>query len=227
MPLGPAHLRPRWKSSRPLSAFELAVGTAVVIGHNVFQALPNEVPILCAVGLLSVRLRDGGLAAIGLARPASWRSVALLALAAAAARILLGDLVVDPLTARVWPPAIAPEGASEIHGDLVQAAKWLALVWTFAAFGEEVAYRGYLQLRGADLGRRTSAAHWAAIIFASALFGVGHYYKGPPGMIDSGIAGLILGAAFLLSGRCLWTSILAHGFIDTFAVIALFLGWDS
>ena len=32
--------------SRPLSALEVAVGAAVVIGHNVFRILPNEVPIL-------------------------------------------------------------------------------------------------------------------------------------------------------------------------------------
>jgi membrane protease YdiL (CAAX protease family) len=61
----------------------------------------------------------------------------------------------------------------------------------------------------------------------SVLFGYGHYYKGPAGIIESGIAGLILGAAYMLSGRNLWTCILAHGFIDTVAVIALFFGWTS
>jgi len=61
----------------------------------------------------------------------------------------------------------------------------------------------------------------------SVLFGYGHYYKGPAGIIESGIAGLILGAAYMLSGRNLWTCVLAHGFIDTVAVIALFFGWTS
>ncbi len=46
-------------------------------------------------------------------------------------------------------------------------------------------------------------------------------------MVDSGVAGLILGAAYLLSRRNLWAAILAHGLIDTFAVIVVFLGWDS
>jgi len=41
------------------------------------------------------------------------------------------------------------------------------------------------------------------------------------------MAGLILGAAFLLSGRNLWVCILAHGFIDTFAIVALYFGWSS
>ena len=47
------------------------------------------------------------------------------------------------------------------------------------------------------------------------------------GVVDSGMAGLILGGAYLLSGRNLWTSIFAHGFIDTFAVTAEFFGWDA
>jgi hypothetical protein len=31
----------------------------------------------------------------------------------------------------------------------------------------------------------------------------------------------------VLSGRNLWVCILAHGFIDTFGVIALFFGWST
>ena len=103
----------------------------------------------------------------------------------------------------------------------------MLIVWVFAAFGEEIAYRGYLITRAADLGRGSTAAYWVAMILVAVLFGYGHYYKGPAGIIDSGIAGLILGAAYMLAGRNLWASILAHGFINTFGVIVLYFGWDS
>jgi membrane protease YdiL (CAAX protease family) len=103
----------------------------------------------------------------------------------------------------------------------------LLFVWTFAAFGEELAYRGYLLTRAADLGKRSAAAYWVGIVVVSVLFGYGHYYKGPAGVLDSGVAGLILGAAYMLSGRNLWASILAHGLIDTYAVVVLFFGWQS
>ena len=83
-----------------VSAVELLLGTAIVIGHNVFHVVPNEVPILFVLGLVSVRLRNGGLSAMGFRRPASWRRVVVIALAAAALRIVLGEFVVDPLTAR-------------------------------------------------------------------------------------------------------------------------------
>ena len=218
----PASARSRW-----ISACEFIVGAAIVIGHNVLRVIPNEVPILFVLGLISFRLRDGGWAAMGLRRPSSWTRILLIALAAAALRILLGDLVIDRITAHFWPPAIAPEGMTSIAGNVKQALSWLGLVWTFAAFGEEISYRGYLLNRAADVGARSKLAYWVAVILVSVLFGYGHYYKGPAGIIDSGFAGLILGAAYLLAGRNLWACILAHGFIDTFGVIAVFFGWAN
>jgi membrane protease YdiL (CAAX protease family) len=135
--------------------------------------------------------------------------------------------VIEPVTGRFWPPAKAPAEASDIPGHPLYALLVLAIVWVFAAFGEEIGYRGYLLTRAADVGRRSNAAYWAGMLLVSVLFGYGHYYKGPAGIVDSGIAGLILGTAYLLSGRNLWVSILGHGFIDTFGIIAVYLGWDS
>ncbi len=214
-------------AQRWLSLAELALGGAIVIGHNVYHVVPNEVPILFVLGLVSVRLRDGGWKAMGLGWPASWRRTILFALAAASVRLLLGQLVVDPLTAHFWPAAVAPADIEQVTGNLMVALRWLLLVWTFAAFGEEIGYRGYLLTRAADVGGRSRAAYWAGVLVVSVLFGFGHYYKGPAGMIDSGMAGLVLGAAYLLSGRNLWVCILAHGFIDTFGVTMLFFGWQS
>ena len=51
---------PRWPS--PL---EVLAGAELVIGHNVWSVLPNEVPILFAVGLICFRLCDEGWAATG------------------------------------------------------------------------------------------------------------------------------------------------------------------
>jgi len=153
--------------------------------------------------------------------------VVLVALAAATLRILLSEVLIDPLTQKFWPPAAAPSEAAAITGNLKIALLALVIVWSFAAFGEEIAYRGYLLTRAADLGNRTKIAYLVGVVFVSVLFGYGHYYKGPSGIIDSGVAGLILGSAYLITGRNLWTSILAHGFIDTFGVIVLYFGLDS
>ncbi|PYJ76373.1 MAG: hypothetical protein DME69_13225 [Verrucomicrobia bacterium] len=74
---------------------------------------------------------------------------------------------------------------------------------------------------------RSTIAYWLGIVLVSILFGYGHYYKGPSGIIDSGLAGLILGTAYMVAGRNLWACIFAHGFIDTFGVIDAFFGWSK
>jgi len=210
---------------RVVSALEFLLGAAVVVGHNVFHVVPNEVLILLAAGLVSARLRDRSWAALGLRRPASWTRVLGLAAAAALLRIAAGAAI-ERVLRPYWPAVVAPSEAYEITGSLRTALLILLLVWTFAAFGEEVGYRGYLLGRAAEAGGRTPAAWWTAMVLTSVLFGLGHVYKGPTGIVDSAVSGLILGTAYLVSGRVLWTSVLAHGFIDTVGVVALYFGWD-
>jgi membrane protease YdiL (CAAX protease family) len=211
--------------SRPLSALEFALGAAVVIGHNVLRVLPNEVPILFLAALVSFRLREGW-SALGFRRPASWARIIVIAVAAVALNILMG-FAIEAITARFWPPAVASSGAGLIRQSLAGALVGLLVVWTFAAVGEEVGYRAYLTKRAADLGGGARWAWWAATLAVSVLFGFGHYYKGPAGVLDAADAGLIIGAAYLISGRNLWTAIIAHGLQDTIAVIGAYWGVAS
>lgn len=219
----PIGVRP-FASSRALSCAELIVGTLIVLGHNVFRVLPNEIPILVVIGLLSFRFRDGGWSAMGFRRPDSWLRLLGIAVAAAVIALLVGELIVGPIARTFWPPPKMPSMAANIPGNPQAALKALLIVWTFAAFGEEIAYRGYLLVRGADLGARSTPAWWISMLFVSILFGFGHYYKGPAGIVESTFSGLVLGSAYLLAGRNLWASVLTHGFIDTAGVAALFFG---
>jgi membrane protease YdiL (CAAX protease family) len=212
-----------------LAAIELIVGGAAVVGHNVFHVLPNEVPILVVLALVSRRLALGhfSVSAIGFRRPGSWTRILLIAVAAAALRLVLGEYVIEPVTALVWPPERAPAGVESVTGNLRLALLYLPIVWGFAAFGEEIGYRGYLLERAADVGRRSSTAYAFALIISSMLFGIGHYYKGPTGIVNSGVAGLILGGAYLSAGRNLWAPVLAHGFMDSVVLIANYFGWTN
>ena len=159
-------------ASRALSAFEFCLGAFIVIGHNVFHIVPNEVIVLSLLGLISIRLRDGSWSAMGFKRPASWRRILLIAVVAAILRILLGQFLIEP-TAFFWPKPTAPAMANEITGNVNTALIAFLLVWTFAAFGEEIAYRGYLLTRAADVGTRSVAAYWIGVVLVSILFGYG------------------------------------------------------
>jgi uncharacterized protein len=213
---------------RCISFAELLLGSVIVIAHNVYHKVPNEVPILFVLGWISIRLRDGGWKAVGLRKPDSWWKTVVWGLVTAVLIQVAGELVVNPITAKIWRRA--PEVSSlfaDLKFNVKVALRGLLLIWTFAAFGEELGYRGYLLTRAADVGNRSKYAYWTALIVVSVLFGYGHYYKGPPGIVESAVSGLILGGAYLLSGRNLWVPILAHGLSDTFALVVVFFGWAN
>src|SRR6516162_3028629 len=216
-------VRPR---ARWFSLLELVLGVFIVLGHNIFHILPNEVPVLFVLGWISLRWRNDGWKYVGLSRPQSWWKTVALAGTAAAILLLGSELVVEPLAHRIWPE---PEHVSNViesgASGWRQALAGLLIVWTFASFGEEMCYRDYLLTRAGDVFGRSNLAYWAAMMVVSLLFGFGHYYKGPSGVLDSTYSGFVLGVVFLLSGRNLWTPILAHGIADTVAVFAVFMGW--
>lgn len=215
--------------ARALSAGEFAFGALIVIGHNVFRLVPNEVPILALLAIASMRLREGSWrwGALGFRRPKSWSRIVLIALGAAALRLLLGTFVIEPLTSHFWPPIKGPAVMNDIRGHVTAVLMYLPIIWGFAGFGEEIGYRGYLLNKLAEALGCTRTASVIAILGSAVLFGFGHYYKGPAGVLDSGIAGVILGTVYLISGRNLWACILTHGFIDTAAVLAAFFGWSD
>ena len=220
--------RASWRA-RVVSAGEWTLGALLVVGHNVLRVVPNEVPILVVLAIVSMRLREGAWrwAALGFKRPQSWRRIVLIALGAAALRLLLGSLVIEPFASHFWPPIKGPAEVNEIRGNLTAALMYLPLVWGFAAFGEEIGYRGYLLNKLAEALGGTRTADVIALLGSAVLFGFGHYYKGPAGILDSGVAGAILGSVYLLSGRNLWACILTHGFIDTVGVFAAYAGWSD
>ena len=209
--------------ARTVSAVEAAFATLLIVARALYPRVPNEVIVLFIIGLVSLRVRNGGWGAIGIRKPESWLRISITALVAAAIRIGIGDGVLVPALAQFFPAPHESSMANDLVGNVKALAMLLGVVWTFAAFGEEFCYRGYIWKRVQEaVGKR---GDWVALAVSAVLFGLGHAYKGPAGIIDSGFAGLVLGTAYLLNRKNLWAPILTHGFIDTFGVVVTFLGW--
>lgn len=92
--------------------------------------------------------------------------------------------------------------------DVSERREWVGLSLT-AGFCEEVLYRGFVMwylmtwLPGA-----------AAVLVSAVLFGVAHLYLGwGVGVLRATILGVVLGAAYLLTGT-LWVSIVLHAVVD-------------
>jgi membrane protease YdiL (CAAX protease family) len=211
---------------RVFSLLEFVVGAAIVIGHNVFHIVPNEVPILFVIALVSIRLREGSWYAIGLGRPKSWPLTILIALVAAVGILAVGQFATEPLAHRLGLHFLksAASAVGLKRGDYLSLAKTLAIIWTFAAFGEELSYRRYLLGRAADALGGSALANWLGLVVASVLFGFGHTYEGSAGIFSAASDGFMIGAVYLLCRRNLWVAVLTHGFIDTIGLFLVFLG---
>lgn len=207
---------------RLISSLEVCLAVFIVVAHNVYHWVPNEVPILFILAIASFRIREGNSGTFLYKRPKSWL-LTVIAAAACVGLFELKDLAVEAVGHRIWPPAEKVSSIITSAHDWRRALMTILFVWIFAAFGEEVGYRGYLLRRALEVFGPSALGTTAALIVASAAFGLGHYYKGPTGVFDSAGSGLILGSAYIFSKR-LWVSSLAHGLVDTLAVAIAFFG---
>jgi uncharacterized protein len=213
------------RRQRIVSTLESVAGVAFVLGHNVWRVLPNEVYLLFITGILSLWLRNGGLRNAGLRSPSSWRWT-LAAAIVTALLLQLEDFITTPLS-RLFTsrPQQISSVITEAH-DLKKLLIGLAIVWTFAAFGEELGYRAYLMTRFGEMTGGGRLGKAISLLAVSVLFGFGHFYKGPAGILESTASGLLLGGVYLAAGN-LWAPILAHGLSDTYAIMGSYLGWSS
>jgi hypothetical protein len=91
-----------------------------------------------------------------------------------------------------------------------------------AALGEEVVYRGYLQLRAQDLLGAGRSGLIASILVTSTLFGIAHLEQGVIGVVVTFLDGILFSVLRARFGNCLWASVLAHGFNNTIGLVKFF-----
>ena len=212
-------------NTRTAAAIEVGFVLAITIGHRVLRIIPvDETLVILVLGSASLWLRGRGWRGVGFARPASWSRVIVLGLGAGVLLQVLSEFVTEPLISHLTRQSPDVSAFRPLVGNLRLVLVYFVVVWSWAAFGEELTYRGYVLNRAADLGQRTPLAWGASLLFVTTLFGYGHSYQGLVGMIDTGIHGLILGVVYLLAGRTLWASIIAHGVGNTIALALVFFG---
>lgn len=100
------------------------------------------------------------------------------------------------------------KGVSEILPQTDKQFGWFVALSITAGICEEILFRGWLYWWLSQY-----MPMWAALIVASVAFGAAHAYQGIGGVLKTGVAGLVFGGLYLLSGS-LWLSILLHAFVD-------------
>lgn len=198
----------------------LLMGVAVyVLGY-----LPFPILLLFVMAWASLRLRHLHWRDVGLRRPDRWLTTIGLALIIGIGYQMFDILIIAPLLQRLTGEAIDLSLFNDLEGNLFLLFFFLAVSWTEAAFIEEMFFRGYLFNRITDLFGKERLGVSMALIGTSLLFGAAHAYQGISGVVDTALAGLLLGFLYLYAGKNLWLPILTHGVIDTVCFLIIYFG---
>lgn len=99
----------------------------------------------------------------------------------------------------------------------------LILVWVFAAFGEEILFRGYYLKWIAELFGNTKKSWLVTAIVVAIYFGISHYYQGISGILGIIPMAFVHSLIFLKNKDNLWLLVFMHGFHDTIGITFLYL----
>jgi membrane protease YdiL (CAAX protease family) len=187
-----------------------------------------SIAVAWAVARTLLRQRRSGWYEYGYQRPRRWKRTAAVALLGVAALHVLVWSLKPLIVEHVTGTPLDISRFEAVRGDPLALLLGLLIVWTIAAFGEEMVFRGYVLNSIASVFAPKVKSRWLwAVILSSCVFGLGHIYQGWTGVILSGIAGAVYCGAYFLDGRCLWAPILIHGIYDTSVFLTLFFGWDK
>ena len=173
------------------------------------------------------RLRKRGMTwgELGFRRPESWwRTLALSGFVFGV--IVLGAAVGNGIADLFFDKGYVLNRFGDIEGDVPMYLMWMGLVWTHAAFFEEMLFRAFLINRlSAFLGGSTTAT-LLSVTLAALFFGYRHaYYQGPYGFVVTGVIGFALGLVYVWFGKNnLLPQILAHGYVNSISFTMRFLG---
>lgn len=213
-----------WRQRKWLIFVELIIVASIFVA-DARKLIPlSKTPFLLVFGWISLWLRKIRWRDIGLSRYRSWGATLGFGVGAGLVLEAFQLFISQPLLVRVLRKQPDLELFRALHGNLKWTLIALAGTWTLAAFGEEMVYRGYLMNRVADLLNRTRPGWIVSLIVVHVGFGLAHAYQGLTGIIDEGLAGLLLGVIYLRTGRNLAVPIVAHGIQDSADLVLIFFG---
>jgi membrane protease YdiL (CAAX protease family) len=216
----PSSSEPR--EDRRLLLIELGALMALTVADTWGLVPLSRTPFLLLLCWASLRWRRLAWRDIGLRLPPRPARAIAVGIVAGLAIELLAVNVTTP-----WITALTgmPPDVSDLRPLVGNVQLLLILVvasWILAAFGEELAFRGYLMNRFADGFGRTRIAWIASLVVVSIYFGIGHGTQGVAGIVQESLSGCWLGVCFLVTGRNLTVPIVAHGVSNTLALILIY-----
>lgn len=184
----------------------------------------SKTPFLLAVAWLSLWRRGVTWRSLGFAAPPAWPRALGLGVAAGVAMWALEFFATQEVLVALTGEYPDLHEFDELVGNLPLLLLLLAANLVLAAIGEELVWRGFALPRVAELLGGTRGAWLAALALVNAAFGLAHLYQGATGVVEAGLAGVLLGALYLASGRNLVVPMAAHFVSNTIDLTVMYLG---
>jgi membrane protease YdiL (CAAX protease family) len=213
-----------WRQSKWMALGEFVIVALIFLADRRHLIYFSKTPYLFVLAWISLRLRRARWRSVGFARYRNWRFTVAIGVATGILTETFQLLATQPLLVRLTEKQPDLHNFRLLTGNIKWVIAGVAYSWTFAAFGEEMVWRGYLMNRVAELGNRSRRAWIGSLIAVSLVFGVAHAGQGITGIIEEGIAGMFLGVIYLGTSRNLAVPIIAHGVADTIDMVLIFLG---
>jgi membrane protease YdiL (CAAX protease family) len=204
--------------------FEVAALIGLTIADMQGWVPVSRTPFLVLLAWVSLRLRGMAWREIGLRRPERWSAAVALGVGAGLAIEAFANFVTTPMIATVTgrPPELSD--FQPLIGNLPLLLTLVAVNWVLAAFGEELAFRGYLLNRAGEVTGQSRLGWTVSLLAVSVFFGIGHATQGVTGIIQESLSGAWLGVLYLACGRTLTIPVVAHGVSNTLALILMYFG---
>jgi membrane protease YdiL (CAAX protease family) len=198
-----------------VAAVEVLLGAFVVLADLGIPTL-----VLLFIAGVGLGLRRQGLGSLGLHAAAALPLAAKM-LAFAVAWSLFQLAVTMPVANHLSGSKQDLSAFDGLEGNVGMLLTLLLLSWTLAAFGEELAYRGFLLTRCREVFGSGILGTAVAVLATSLLFGFAHSEQGAIGVLVVSLDAVAFCLLRLHYGT-LWAPVLAHGFINTLGFLAFF-----
>ncbi|CAM1354236.1 CPBP family intramembrane glutamic endopeptidase [Tenacibaculum insulae] len=134
--------------------------------------------------------------------------------------------LIDPILIK-WFGDYDLSSINDIRGDFLGYIILLVVVWVFAAFGEELLFRGYFMKGLAELLGNNNKAWIFSAFITSLYFGISHAYQGLIGVVSVFLWSFIISLIFNKNKNNLLLLVLIHGIYDTIGITFIYLNIDK
>lgn len=201
-----------------ISFIELALAAVVIFLDLLIPTL--IILALCAISLVA---RHEGIRSLGFKKIESPLKMVLIISALVVLWTFLQLGLIMPLASHLTGTTQDVSAYEDVKGNVGSLVFLLAMTWSLAAVGEEIVYRGYLQVRTRDLFGNSNVGVFVAIAITSVLFGIAHSEQGTVGIVVTTLDAVFFSAVKLKFDDNLWAAVLTHGLSNTLGFLAFFL----